>query len=98
MPNVIVESVPVDQTGVATGMNANVRTLGSALGGQVTTSIVTTTIVTTSVVSTGTGALSSSAPGYPAGSGFTISFIVLAVVSLGAAIVAAGVPRNRPAG
>jgi EmrB/QacA subfamily drug resistance transporter len=98
MPNVIVESVPADQTGVATGMNANVRTLGSALGGQVTTSIVTTTIVTTSVVSTGTGALSSSAAGYPAASGFTISFILLAVVSLGAAIVAAGVPRNRPAG
>ena len=41
MPNVIVESVPADQTGVATGMNANLRTIGGALGGQVTASIVT---------------------------------------------------------
>ena len=100
MPNVIVESVPAAQTGVATGMNANIRTLGSALGGQVTTSIVTTTIVATSVVSTsavGTTAVStaSKALGYPAGSGFTISFIVLAVVSLGAAVVAAGVRVSR---
>jgi EmrB/QacA subfamily drug resistance transporter len=100
MPNVIVESVPAAQTGVATGMNANIRTLGSALGGQVTTSIVTTTIVATSVVSTsavGTSVVStgSRALSYPAGSGFTISFIVLAVVSLGAAVVAAGVRVSR---
>jgi len=98
MPNVIVESVPAEQTGVATGMNANIRTLGSALGGQVTTSIVTTTIVITPIVSTGTRALSASAAGYPAAGGFTISFAVLAIVSLDAAIVAAGVPRHRPSG
>jgi MFS family permease len=98
MPNVIVESVPAEQTGVATGMNANIRTLGSALGGQVTTSIVTTTIVITPIVSTGTRALSASAAGYPAAGGFTISFAVLAIVSFGAAIVAARVPRHRPSG
>jgi len=34
MPNVIVESVPAEQTGVATGMNANLRTLGGALGAR----------------------------------------------------------------
>ena len=95
MPNVIVESVPAGQTGVATGMNANIRTLGSALGGQVTTSIVTTTIVATSVVSTSVVSTDSRALSYPAGSGFTISFIVLAVVSLGAAVVAAGVRVSR---
>jgi hypothetical protein len=33
--------------------------------------------------------------GYPASSGFTISFIVLAVISLGAAAVAARVPGNH---
>jgi EmrB/QacA subfamily drug resistance transporter len=80
MPNVIVESVPASQTGVATGMNANIRTLGGALGGQLTTSIVTT----------GTKVL-----GYPGSGGFTISFILLAVVSLGAAVVAARVPGGR---
>jgi hypothetical protein len=90
MPNVIVESVPAAQTGVATGMNANIRTLGSALGGQVTTSIVTTTIVTTTVAGR-----SSSALAYPSSRGFTISFIVLAVISVGAAVVAAQVPGNR---
>jgi len=89
-PNVIVESVPAGQTGVATGMNANIRTLGSALGGQVTTSIVTTTIVTASIVRPAGGG-----PAYPADRGFTISFIVLAVISLGAAAVAARVPDNR---
>jgi len=87
---VIVESVPAGQTGVATGMNANIRTLGSALGGQVTTSIVTTTIVTASIVRPAGGG-----PAYPADRGFTISFIVLAVISLGAAAVAARVPDNR---
>jgi MFS family permease len=80
MPNVIVESVPPEQTSVATGMNANIRTLGSALGGQVTTSIVTT----------GHRVL-----GYPAPGGFRTSFVVLAVISLGAVIVAAQVPGRR---
>jgi MFS family permease len=80
MPNVIVESVPAEQTSVATGMNANIRTLGSALGGQVTTSI----------VSTGHRVL-----GYPAPGGFGISFAVLAVISLGAVVVAARVPGRR---
>ncbi len=83
MPNVIVESVPAEQTSVATGMNANVRTLGSALGGQVTTSIVTT----------GHRVL-----GYPAPGGFTISFVVLAAISLGAVVVAAQVPGRRRSG
>jgi predicted MFS family arabinose efflux permease len=89
MPNVIVESVPAEQTGVATGMNANLRTVGGALGAQVTASIVTT----------GTKIL-----GYPAPGGFTISLILLVAVSVLAAVVAARVivspvaqPR-RPAG
>jgi MFS family permease len=81
MPNVIVESVPAEQTSVATGMNANIRTLGSALGGQVTSSIVTT----------GHGTL-----GYPAAAGFSVSFAVLAVISVGAVAVAARV-RSGPA-
>jgi hypothetical protein len=51
---------------------------------------VSTSAVGTSAVSTASKALS-----YPAGSGFTISFIVLAVVSLGAAVVAAGVRVSR---
>lgn len=34
-PNVIVQSVPHDQTGAATGVNVNARSLGSALGSSV---------------------------------------------------------------
>src|ERR1022692_4893646 len=113
MPNVIVESVPPDQTGVATGMNAHIRTLGSALGGQVTMSIVTTTIVSTGIVSTGivstgivstgivsTGIVSTGivSTGIVSTGGFTISFAVLAVACLGAAVVAAGVQGHRPSG
>ena len=37
MSNLIVEAVPPSQTGVATGMNTNVRNIGAALGGGVAT-------------------------------------------------------------
>jgi EmrB/QacA subfamily drug resistance transporter len=40
MSNLIVEAVPASQTGVATGMNTNIRTIGSALGSGVATSLV----------------------------------------------------------
>ena len=39
MANLIVEAVRPDQTGVATGMNAVMRTIGGAVGGQVAASI-----------------------------------------------------------
>src|SRR5262249_34478653 len=39
LANLIVESVPRDQTGVATGMNTIVRTIGGAIGAQVAVSI-----------------------------------------------------------
>ena len=38
MANLIVEAVRPDQTGVATGMNAVMRTIGGAIGGQVAAS------------------------------------------------------------
>ena len=41
MANLIVESVPAQQTGVATGMNTIVRTIGGAIGSQVSAGIVT---------------------------------------------------------
>ena len=82
MPNVIVESVPAGQTGVATGMNANLRTVGGALGAQVTASIVTT----------GTKVL-----GYPGPAGFTVSLVLLVAVSVLAAAVAARVTVAPPA-
>ena len=41
MSNLVVDAVPQSQTGVASGMNANIRTVGGALGGAVLASVVT---------------------------------------------------------
>ena len=41
MSNLIVRAVPAGQTGVASGMNANIRTIGGAVGAGVMSSIVT---------------------------------------------------------
>jgi MFS family permease len=40
MPNLIVAAVPPEQTGVASGMNANIRTIGGSLGAAFMASIV----------------------------------------------------------
>lgn len=72
IPNVIVDAVPREQTGVATGVNTNVRTIGGALGGQLTAGIL------------GTGV---AAGGLPTEAGFVTVFGVLAAVSAAAALV-----------
>jgi len=77
MINVIVQSVPRHQTGVASGMNTNIRTIGASIG----------TAVVSSVVTSHPGV-----QGLPAESGFTESFLILAVVSLAALAVATLVP------
>jgi len=59
MANLIVEAVPARQTGVATGMNTIVRTIGGAIGSQVAAGIVTATIA---------------ADRLPTEKGFTIAF------------------------
>src|SRR6266700_4905884 len=45
MTNLIVEAVPSTQTGVATGMNANIRTVGGAIGSQVVVTVITSGVV-----------------------------------------------------
>jgi MFS family permease len=45
MANLIVEAVPPEQTGVATGMNTIVRTTGGAIGSQVAAGIITATLL-----------------------------------------------------
>jgi len=81
MANLIVEAVRPDQTGVATGMNAVMRTIGGAIGGQVAASILSAHLL---------------ADGVPAVKGYTISFALMAV-ALGASIVASlAVPGGRP--
>jgi MFS family permease len=72
LPTVIVAAVPTHQTGVATGMNANIRTIGGAVG-----TAVMSTIVTASAPSGGlpTGG------GYAAGFGLLAGAMVLAAVA-----------------
>jgi EmrB/QacA subfamily drug resistance transporter len=71
LANLVVEAVPPGQTGVATGMNAVMRTIGSSLGGQITASVIAAQV-----------ALS----GLPLESGFTLAFLICAgAMTLGVA-------------
>jgi MFS family permease len=79
MSVLIVESVPPDQTGVASGMNANIRTVGGAIGAGVMASLVT----------------SGAVHGVPKESGYTHGFTVLAVTAVLAAVVAVAIPSIR---
>ena len=80
MSNLVVESVPASQTGVASGMNANIRTVGGALGGAVLASVVTA---------------GARPDGLPVEAGYTHGFAVLAFAALAATAVAVFVPVLR---
>ncbi|MET9408469.1 MFS transporter [Streptomyces sp. NPDC002935] len=80
MANLIVGSVPAEQTGAATGMNANIRTIGGSIGAAVTSVLVT-------------GRLQSS--GLPHESGYTHGFTLLALLCLAASLAALLVPVQR---
>jgi EmrB/QacA subfamily drug resistance transporter len=82
MSALVVVAVPPEQTGVASGMNANIRTIGGSIGAAVMSSIVT------SGVRAGT---------LPRESGYTHGFALLTVAAIAAAIAAIFVPgRLRP--
>jgi MFS family permease len=81
MANLIVESVPAEQTGVATGMNTIVRSIGGAIGSQVAASIVTATLATS---------------GLPSERGFTIAFAAAAAALAVGAVVALLIPSRAP--
>ncbi|MEV6810289.1 MFS transporter [Streptomyces sp. NPDC017248] len=80
MANLIVGSVPVEQTGAATGMNANIRTIGGSIGAALTSVLVT-------------GRLQPS--GLPYASGYTHGWTLLALLCLAAAGAALLVPAHR---
>lgn len=84
MPNLILMAVPSEQTGQATGFNAVVRSVGSSVGTQVTAVIV----------------VSSAAPGslVPAEGGYVSAFVLCAVVTTVAAVIALLVPRPKGSG
>jgi EmrB/QacA subfamily drug resistance transporter len=79
MSNLIVEGVPAGQTGVASGMNANIRTIGGSIGAAVMSSIVTA---------------SAHHGGRPQESGYTHGFELLALAAIAAALAATLVPSR----
>ncbi|MEV4198721.1 MFS transporter [Micromonospora globbae] len=82
MANLIVATVPPGQTGVATGMNANIRTIGGAIGAAVVSSVVTA---------------HPQAGGIPREAGFTTGFLLLTGIAVAAALAALLVPSGRRA-
>src|SRR6201996_847254 len=77
MSNLVVQGVPAEQTGVASGMNANIRTIGGSIGAARLSRIGTST--------TGIG-------GLPREAGYTHGFGLLTVATIGAALCAVLVP------
>jgi MFS family permease len=80
--NLIVEAVPVTQTGVASGMNTVMRTLGGALGAQVAATLVADHLARN---------------GAPAVGGFTLAFAFCAGSLIVGVVASLAIPRRTPA-
>src|SRR4051794_39937552 len=80
MSNLVVAAVPQSQTGVASGMNTNIRTVGGAIGSALLASVVTSELQPS---------------GIPVESGYSHGFLLLALTSTAATIVAILVPVVR---
>lgn len=76
----VISNVPREQTGVASGMNANIRTIGGSMGSAVMAGVLTASL--------GPG-------GFPVERGYTIGFALLAVGMLAATVAAAHLPDDR---
>lgn len=77
MTSLIVQSVPASQTGVASGMNSNLRTIGSAIGTALMTAIIA-------------GSVTSTSAGLPTESGYAVGFVtigILAAIAAGVALI-----------
>lgn len=77
LANLIVAAVPPEQTGVATGMNANIRTIGGSIGTAVMASIVTAHFLP---------------DGFPLEVGYARGFAVLGGALLLAAVAGLAIP------
>jgi MFS family permease len=83
MANLVVESVPPEEVGVATGINTIMRTLGGALGAELVATLLTAKTIAGTPV--------------PAEAAYTDAFAVAAVASLLAMVAALAIPaRRRP--
>ncbi|MDO9455370.1 MFS transporter [Nocardioides sp.] len=83
LAGVVIASVPREQTGVASGMNANIRTIGGSIGSAVMAGVVTAHV---------------GPAGFPEEAGYTVGFVILAGGMVCAAAAAACIPHlGRPA-
>jgi sugar phosphate permease len=80
MSGLIVNAVPAEQTGVASGMNANIRTIGGSIGAALMASIVTAQL---------------DPSGLPKEVGYTVGFAMLTGALLVAAAAAVAIPSTR---
>jgi EmrB/QacA subfamily drug resistance transporter len=80
MSALVVAAVPASQTGVASGMNANIRTIGGSIGAAVMASIVTSQL---------------GPSGLPEESGYTTGFAVMAAGLALAALAGLLIPTAR---
>lgn len=81
MANLVVESVPREEVGVATGINTIMRSLGGALGAQLVASLLTGITIAGSPI--------------PAEAAYTDAFIVAAVAAGLALVAALAIPQRR---
>jgi MFS family permease len=79
MSNLVVEAVPASQTGVATGMNANVRTIGGSIGSQIVSSVIVAGVVGAAL---------------PKEHGYVLAFLVMAIALAFAGVAAMLVPSR----
>ncbi len=79
MSSLIVSAVPAEQTGVASGMNANIRTIGGSIGAALMASIVTAQLEPS---------------GLPKEIGYTVGFAMLTVALIAAAAAAVFIPST----
>jgi EmrB/QacA subfamily drug resistance transporter len=77
MSALVVAAVPASQTGVASGMNANIRTVGGSIGAAVMASIVTAHLAPS---------------GLPLESGYTAGFGIMSAVLVVAALAGTRIP------
>jgi MFS family permease len=80
LANLIVEAVPREQTGVATGMNTIVRTIGGAIGAEVAASVLAANVLRS---------------GFPDRHGYTVTFLLCALVVAVGVLASLAVP-GRP--
>jgi len=79
MSNLVVNAVPKDQTGVASGMNANIRTIGGSIGTAAVSSMVTANVA---------------ASGLPTESGYTNGFMLMTIITAVAIVAAMAIPAT----